>query len=90
MQPAKDEEARFELFEESRPREKASVKRVGVPGGRAVQHHSELKELFRWSGSSFQAAATSRALLLHLLVWLTMFEGLRFANVGAPLEKELE
>ena len=89
MHPAKDEEARFELFEESRPREKASVKRVGVPGGRAVQHHSELKELFRWSGSSFQAAATSRALLLHLLVWLTMFEGLRFANVGAPLEKEL-
>lgn len=62
--------------------------RVGVPGGRSLNHKDEGKEFWRWNGTAFQAALTTPSLYLHILIWGCFFEGLRFTSDNDPLIKE--
>ena len=57
--------------------------RVGVPGGRPISYKQS--EIFHWVGSSFQAAASSYSLLLHLCVWGITVEVIALTGPHQPL-----
>jgi hypothetical protein len=69
------------------PNDAKPIARIGVPGGRAIDHRSEFTEFFSWYGTAFQAGCTSPSAILHFFLWGGIFFALSPVVAPKGLEK---
>ena len=81
---------RFELNDHERSWGPSKVKRVGVPGGLQLNTRQTLKFVFRWRGTAFKAAMTSWAALVHVAVFVGMWQLATFAQHSLLSDRSIE